>query len=431
MMQGRLTGLWRQADFLKLWAGETISLLGSQVTLLAMPLLAAITLEATPIQMGILGTLQYIPWLLVGLPAGAWVDRMRRRPIMIAADVGRALLLALIPIAALTHTLRIGHLYIVGFLVGILNVLFEVAYSAYLPTLVARDHLVEGNSKLQASASVAEIAGPGLGGGLVQLVSAPLALAVDAFSFLGSALSLAWIRTPEPGVPPARVSRSLSPEIREGLRLVFGNPILRAFTFTSATANFSIDVHLAVFVLFATRDLRVTPVMLGGMYAVASLGGLLGSVMATRLVRWLGLGRAIVAGHLQVILALLIIPLSGRQVEIALPLIVFAQAMWGFGAVVYVVNSVSVRQAITPNQYQGRVAASLRFVSWGISPLGFMLGGILGEMLGLRATLLAAGAGSLASLIFLLHSPVWKMRHTSPPVDTLSPSGAAALSTDL
>ena len=410
MMQGRLTGLWRQADFLKLWAGETISLLGSQVTLLAIPLLAAITLEATPIQMGTLGTLQYIPWLLVGLPAGAWVDRLRRRPIMIAADLGRALLLALIPIAALTHTLRIEHLYTVGFLVGILNVLFEVAYSAYLPTLVARDHLVEGNSKLQASASVAEIAGPGLGGGLVQLVSAPLAIAVDAFSFLGSALSLAWIRTPEPGPPPARDSRSLLPEIREGLRLVFGNPILRAFTFTSATANFFIDVHLAVFVLFATRDLRLTPVILGGMYAIASLGGFLGSVMATRLVGWFGLGRAIIAGHLQVILALLIIPLSGRQVELALPLIVFSMAMWGFGAVVYVINSVSVRQAITPNEYQGRVAASLRFVSWGISPLGFMLGGILGEILGLRTTLLAAGAGSLASLIFLLFSPVWQLR---------------------
>jgi MFS family permease len=350
---------------------------------------------------------------------------------MIAADVGRALLLALIPIAALTHTLRIEHLYIVGFLAGILNVLFEVAYSAYLPTLVARDHLVEGNSKLQASASVAEIAGPGLGGGLVQLVSAPLAIAVDAFSFLGSALSLAWIRRPEPALPSVEGSRSLFPEIREGLRLVFGNPILRAFMLTSATANFCIDVHLAVFVLYATRDLRVTPVMLGGMYAVASLGGLLGSFVAARQAGRLGLGRAIVAGHLQVILALLIIPLSGSRIGVALPFIVFAQAMWGFGAVVYVVNSVSVRQAITPNQYQGRMMASLRFVSWGVSPLGFMLGGILGEILGLRATLLAAGAGSLASLIFLLHSPVWKMRHTSPPVDPLSPSGAAALSTDL
>ena len=426
MVQGRLTGLWRQADFLKLWAGETISLLGSQVTLLAVPLLAAIMLGATPIQMGTLGTLQYIPWLLVGLPAGACADRLRRRPIMIAADLGRALLLALIPIAALTHTLRIEHLYIVGFLAGILNVLFEVAYSAYLPTLVSRDRLVEGNGKLQVSASVAEIAGPGLAGGLVQLVSAPLAIAVDAISFLGSALSLAWIRTPEPGLPSAGDSRSVLPEIREGLRLVFGNPILRAFTLTSATANFFIDVHLAVFVLFATRDLGVSPVILGGMYAVASLGGLLGSVMAVRLVGRLGLGPAIVAGHLQVILALLIIPLSGPRIGVALPLIVLAQALWGFGSVVYVVNSVSLRQAITPNQYQGRVAASLRFVSWGVSPLGFMLGGILGETLGLRATLLVAGAGSLASLFILLLSPVGKMRHSTLPADSSSPSGAAA-----
>jgi MFS family permease len=430
-MQRRPIGLWRQADFQKLWAGETISLLGSQVTLLAMPLLAAMALEATPIQMGALGTLQYIPWLLVGLPAGVWADRLRRRPIMIAADVGRALLLALIPLAALTNALRIEHLYIVGFLTGMLNVLFEVAYSAYLPTLVARDRLVEGNSTLQASASAAEIAGPGLGGGLVQLVGAPLAIAVDAISFLGSALSLAWIRTPEPGLPPAGYSRCLFPEMREGLRLVFGNPILRAFTLTSATGNFFVDVHLAIFVLFATRDLGVTPVILGGMYAVASLGGLLGSVVAARLAGRLGLGRAIVAGHIQVILALLIIPLSGPQIEVALPLIVLAQALWGFGSVVYVVNSVSLRQAITPNQYQGRVAASIRFVSWGVSPVGFMLGGILGEMLGLRATLLAAGAGSLASLLILLLSPICKMRLTTTPADSLSPSRTGALSTDI
>ena len=184
------------------------------------------TLNATPLQMGKLGTVQYLPWLLVGLVAGAWVDRLRRRPVMIAADLGRTLLLGLIPLAAVAGVLRLEHLYLVGFLVGILNVFFDVAYAAYLPTLVPRDRLTEGNSKLQVSASIAEISGPGLAGGLVQLVTAPLAIALDALSFLASAFSLAWIREPEPKPAPVGGSRSMLAEICEGLRLVFSNPIL-------------------------------------------------------------------------------------------------------------------------------------------------------------------------------------------------------------
>ena len=413
-MQRPSGGLWHDADFIKLWAGETVSLLGSQVTLLAIPLLAAVTLEATPLQMGTLGTLQFIPWLLFGLFAGAWADRVRRRPVMIGADLGRAILLAVIPIASLTGVIRMELLYLVGFLVGILNVIFEVAYSAYLPTLISLDRLVEANSKLQASASVAEIAGPGIGGGLVQLITAPLAIAIDAISFAASELSLAWIRAPEPDLDADERARSILPEVGQGLKLVFANPILRAFSLTSACANFCIDMHLAVFVLYATRILNVSPLLLGGMYAVASLGGLVGSLMAGRLVDRLGLGRAIVGGHTLVIAALMLIPLSGRQVEIAIPLIVLAQALWGFGAVVYVVNSVSLRQTITPNAYQGRVAASLRFVSWGVSPLGFLAGGVMGEYFGLRPTLLVAGVTSILSLAFLLLSPVWGIRQAAP-----------------
>jgi len=262
MMQKHLTGLWRHPDFLKLWAGETISLLGSQVTLLAIPLVAAMTLNATPLQMGILGTVQYIPWLLIGLLVGAWVDRLRRRPVMVMADLGRTVLLGLIPLAAVAGILRMEHLYVVGFLVGIMNVFFDVAYAAYLPTLVPRDRLVEGNSKLQVTASIAEIGGPGLAGGLVQLVTAPLAIAADALSFLVSALSLTWIGTPELKPPPTDDSRNLLVEIREGLRLVFSNPILRAFALASVTTNFFVDVHLAVFVLYATRGLGISPVIL-------------------------------------------------------------------------------------------------------------------------------------------------------------------------
>lgn len=407
-------GLWRHADFLKLWLGESISLIGSQVTLLAMPLLAAIGLQASPLQMGILGTLQYIPWLLIGLPAGALADRLRRRPLMIAADLGRAILLGLIPVAGLIGMLRIEFLYVVGFLVGILHVVFEVAYSAYLPTLISSDQLVEGNSKLQVSAAVAEIAGPGAGGGLVQLITAPLAIAVDAVTFITSALSLAWIRRQEPEPNPDARPPDILSEIREGLKLVFANPILRAFSLTSASANLCIDMHLAVFVLFATRELGIRPIELGTIYAVASLGGLAGSMAAGRLGHRLGLGRSIIGGQVLVVTALVLIPLSASPARGGILPIVLAQAMWGFGAVVYVIHSVSLRQAITPNVYQGRVAASLRFVSWGVSPVGFLIGGALGETLGLRSTLLIAGCGSSLSLPLLLLSPVWTIRQVAP-----------------
>ena len=412
-MQKHFTELWRHPDFLKLWAGETISLLGSQVTLLAMPLTAALALNATPLQMGMLGTVQYIPWLLVGLLAGAWVDRLRRRPVMVGADLGRTVLLGCIPLAALAGVLRMEYLYVVGFLVGIMNVFFDVAYAAFLPTLLPRDRLVEGNSKLQVSASLAEIGGPGLAGALVQLVTAPLAMAVDALSFLVSALSLAWIGTSEPQPTPGGDARSLLAEMRDGLRLVFSNPILRAFALASVTTNFFVDVHLAVFVLYATRELGISPLILGSMYAVGSVGGLLGSLLAERLVKWLGLGRVVVGAQMLVTLAVLAIPLSGRQAWIAVPLIVGAEALWGFAAVVYVVNTVSLRQVITPNQFQGRVAASLRFVTWGVAPLGFLLGGGLGEMIGLQATLLVAVAGPLLSVAWLVLSPVPGLRE--PP----------------
>lgn len=425
-MRKHFTGLWRHPDFLKLWAGETISLLGSQVSLLAMPLVAALTLHATPLQMGALGTVQYIPWLLVGLFAGAWVDRLRRRPIMVVADLGRAVLLGLIPLAAMAGVLRVEYLYVVGFLVGIMNVFFEVAYTAYLPTLVPHDRLVEGNSKLQVSASVAEIGGPGLAGGLIQLVTAPLAIAVDALSFLVSALSLTWIGTPESMPAPADDSRNILAEIREGLRLVFSNPILRAFALASVTSNFFVDVHLAVFVLYATRELGIPPLILGGIYAIGSLGGLFGSLLAERLANRLGLGRVIVGAQILVTLAVLAIPLSGRQSWIAVPIIVIAEALWGFAVVVYVVNTVSLRQAITPNQFQGRVAASLRFVTWGISPLGFMLGGILGEIIGLQATLLVAGVGPFLSIAWLVLSPVPGLREPHTPEPIAAPTATAS-----
>ncbi len=413
MTRIRQIGLWRHPDFLKLWAGETISLLGSQVTLLALPLVATVTLNATPVQMGVLGTLQFLPWLIVGLPAGAWIDRMRRRPIMMAADLLRAALLGSIPLAALSGILTVGHLYLVAFLAGAMNVLFDVAYMAFLPSLLQPNLLVEGNAKLQFSASIAEIAGPGLAGLLVQWLTAPVAVAADAFSFVVSALSLAWIRMRETVQVPVQRTGHMVVEIREGLRFVFSNPILRAFAVASMTTNFFVDMHLAVFVLFAVRVLNFSPALIGGIYAVGSLGGLLGSLLADRLPKHLGLGPVIVGTQILVTIAVLAIPLAGGFPGSAIPVIILAQALWAFAVVVYVVNAASLRQIITPAHLQGRAAASLRFVSWGIAPLGFLLGGILGEWIGLRETLFAAALGPALSLVWILLSPVSGLR--APP----------------
>ena len=408
------TGLWQSPDFLKLWVGETISLFGSQTTVLALPLVAALTLNASPIQMGWLGTLQFIPWLLFGLFAGAWADRVRRRPIMIVADLGRAILLGFIPFAALGGFLRIEHLYGVGFLVGILNVFFEIANAAFLPSLISREQLVEGNSKLQTSASIAEISGPGLAGWLIQAITAPVAMIVDSLSFLISAIFLSWIRTPEPNPSTPENRKPIFQEILEGLRVVLKHPILRAFALTSTVSNFFLDVHLALYILYATRELGIEPVVLGAMYTIASVGGLIGSLLAERVVRWFGIGRVLIVTQIMVGISSLIIPLAGRRMFVAVPLIAFAQALWGMSAVIFVVNASSIRQGIIPKDLQGRVMASLRFLTWGISPFGFLLGGTLGEQLGLQSTLFIAGFGILSSFIWLVFSPLRSMRE--PPL---------------
>ncbi|GIV95869.1 MAG: hypothetical protein KatS3mg057_0526 [Herpetosiphonaceae bacterium] len=245
-MRWRVGSLSRNLDFLKLWSGQTISLFGSEISELALPLTAVLVLQATPIQMGLLGVARFVPFLLVTLLAGVWIDRRRRRPILIAADAGRGVLVALVPLLAIAGMLRIEHLYIVAFMVGVLSVFFELAYQAFLPSLVEREQVIEGNSKLQASASATAVGGPGLAGLLIEIVSAPVALLIDAFSFLISAVSLSLIRKPEPEPLARRPGESLLRQIGEGLRVVFGNPYLRAFVGEAASFNGMANVIAAV-----------------------------------------------------------------------------------------------------------------------------------------------------------------------------------------
>ncbi|HEX2620569.1 MAG TPA: MFS transporter, partial [Phototrophicaceae bacterium] len=289
------TGLWQHADFMNLWVGETISLLGSQITAIGLPLTAALILEATPEQMGILGAAEFLPFLLVGLFAGVWVDRRQRKPILMLSDLGRAILIATIPIAALMHSLRIEQLYVVGFLTGVLTVFFDVAYQSYLPSLVGRADLVEGNSKLEVSRSVTQIAGPGVAGTLIHVFTAPLAMVLDSLSYLVSAAFLSRIQTTEPP-PVSSENRHMLIEIREGLAVVLQNQTLRSIAACTSTSNLFGSITQAVFILYVTRELKLDAVALGFIFGVASIGGLLGAVANASIVKRIGPGRTIIGG---------------------------------------------------------------------------------------------------------------------------------------
>jgi MFS family permease len=407
-MRLRLAGLWRHADFVKLWTGQTISLFGSQIEFLALPLTAVLFLKATPAQMDFLTTAGAIPSLLVGLFAGVWVDRHRRRPVLIAADLGRAALLIAIPIAAILGTLRIEYLYIVTFLEGILVLFFNVAHRSFLSSLVEREQLVEANSKLELSNSVTEIVGPGVAGGLVQLVTAPIAIAVDAISFLISALFLGLIRTPEPAPKLSDQRQNVWREVDEGLRLVFSNSLLRAIAGCIGTVGLFNSVLETVFILYLTGELGIGPGLLGLIFASGSVGFLIGALLPEWVTRRFGLGSGIIGGLLLTGLSDLLIPLVDGSVAVVVVtmILVAAQFFFGLGLTIFNIGQVSLCQAITPGHLQGRMNATMRFLSWGIVPLGGLLGGGLGEMIGLRSTLLLAALGEIFAVLWLLLSPM-------------------------
>ncbi len=406
----QLTGLWRHSSFLKLWAGQTISMFGSQISLLAIPLTAVLVLRASPIQMGILTATEMLPSLLFGLLAGVWVDRLRRRPILIGADIGRFVLLSLIPLAYLLGILRIELLYLFAFLIGILTIFFNVAYQSYLPSLIEREQLVEGNSKLELSQSVGQIVGPGLAGVLVQVFTAPFAILVDALSFLVSAISLAWIRTSEE-VPRVETQRgSAGREMLEGLRFVFSEPMLRALTAGYTTLMLFNSVLEAVFVLYLTRTIGIPPVLLGTIFAIGSTGFVLGTLLAARLTHRIGSGMTLICTPLVIGTADLLVPLAGLFPLFAFPLLCLAQFLFGLARPVFSINQVSLRQTITPERLLGRMNASMYFLVYGIIPLGSLLGGLLGQSLGLQRTLVIAAIGEMLACLWLLCSPIRGLR---------------------
>ncbi|MCL5108649.1 MAG: MFS transporter [Chloroflexi bacterium] len=410
----RRSGLWAHADFLKLWADQTISQFGSQITFLALPLVAAL-LGATPLEMGVLSAVEMLPFLLVGLPAGVWVDRMPRRPILIAGDLGRALVLASIPLAFLLDALTIGQLYVVAFIAGTFTVFFDVAYMSFLPALVTREELVEGNSKLETTRAAAQIAGPGVAGTLIQLFSAPVAILVDSLSFLISAAFLLAVHTGEPAAVRRNPAGGVRAEIGEGLRYVFSQPLLRPIASATATFNLFSSATFALYILFAVEELALDAAVIGLIFAVGNVGALLGATAAGTATRLLGLGRSIIGAMVLCGLASFLVPLATPATAVAL--LVPSLVVSGIGNMVYNINQVSLRQAITPARLQGRMNATVRFMVWGTMPIGSLLGGTLGQWLGLRPAILLAAAGSASAFIWLIASPVRTLRVQPPPVE--------------
>jgi MFS family permease len=430
---------FRKPDFVKLWTAATISLFGTQVTFIAIPVIAVLILGATPFEVALVGTFEFLPFLLFTLPAGVWVDRLPRRRILIAGDLGRALMLATIPLAYVFEVLTIWQIFIVAFVNGVFTVFFDIADQSYLPTVLDREELVDGNAKLQASMSTAQVVGQPLGGGIVSLLTAPFAIALDAISYVISALFIFSIRRREradrpestpaaeavtamspagPSVttetvaeaeePPPPRKPSLRQEVAEGLRFVLGHRYLRSIAATTGSSNLFGNIAFSIFPVFAYRDLELTPEVVGLIGGGFGAGALLGALTASRVAEKFGVGRAIVGSIFVSAPAALLVPISSH--ETALVLIGGGGLLSGWANVVYNVNQVSLRQAITPEPMLGRMNATMRFIVWGTIPIGQIIGGAIATIFGTITAIWIGAIGGLFAFLPVLLSPVRSLR---------------------
>jgi MFS family permease len=402
--------LARNRDYLKLWSAATVSLFGTQVSLVAIPVIAIFLLDAPPFQVALLGTVEFLPFLLFTLPAGAWVDRLPRRLILVAGDFGRAASLLSIPIAYELGVLTIWQLYVVGFVNGFLTVFFDVADQSFLPAILEADDLVEGNSKLQVSGSAAQVLGQPLGGGVVGLLGAPVAVIVDAVSFVISGGFIFWVRKREPkhervGVLGADGSAAgIRAEIAEGLRYVLGHPYLRDIAASTGLSNLFSNIAFATFTVFAYRTLGLTPFLVGLIGGLGSIGVLVGALVAGRIAARIGVGRTILWSMVLSGPSTLLAAVA--QPATAVPILTAAFFLGSFSGVVYNINQVSLRQAITPNRIQGRMNATMRFLVWGTIPIGQIVGGVLATAIGVREAVIVGGALGCVAFVPILLSPV-------------------------
>lgn len=404
----RSESLWRHRDFRYLWFGQAVSEIGSVATRTALPLAAILALDAGALEVGLLVAASSVAVLVVGLAAGAWVDRLPRRPVLIATDIGRALVLATVPLAAVMGALRIELLYAVAFSSAALGTFFDAAYRSYPPVLVPRERLVEANGALAGTGAVAELTGPSLGGALVQLLTAPFALLLDALSFLFSAASLALIRAPEPRAVLVEQRESLAREIARGLAFIWHDPALRLLAISTVVSSLFGNFFYSLYTLFALRDLALSPLLLGIVISGGGVGSLAAAFVAARAARRYGIGRTIIGGRLAAALIALLNPLAGGPPLVAASILMVPQVVGDGFSSVAIINGVSYRQLVTPQAMLGRVNATMHVLDDGIAPLGAIVGAVLAEATSVRFGITVAVLGLIfgALLLLLIPSPL-------------------------
>ncbi len=400
--------LWRDRDFLLLWGGQTISEIGSNIMQITLPLVALLTLNASTFEVGLLTAATTLPFLLVALPAGPVVDRVRKRPLMLWCDLGRMVLAASIPVAAVFDVLTMVQLYVVALVMGVLTVFFAIAYQSYLPSLVRKDQLVDANGKLGSTQSFAQLTGASFGGALVTLIGAARAVAADAISFGASALTLFLIRTPEPAPKQAGEKRNLRAEIAEGLRFVVGHPVLRKLVMSTAMSNFFGTIVLSLQTVYLVRELKAEPWVIGLVMGGSAIGGLAGGLIANWVGKKIGTARMIWLPALLLGWAGLLIPAAQPGWSTILVAVGMTILMVIF--VLYNSSQVSYRQSITPPELLGRMNASVRWIMWGTMPLGALAGGALGTYVGVRPMLTVSALGDWLAVLFIVFSPLRKLR---------------------
>ena len=410
-------GLWRDRAFVRLWTSMTVTSFGAQVTNLALPLTAAVLLHATPMQMGVLVALETLPFALVSLHAGVLLDRVRKLPLIVVMDVGRGIALLAIPLAAAFHALTIEMLFGVAFLCGVQNVIGGAAYQVVIAQMAGRERLVEANAKTTLGETSAMLIGPGLSGALIQVFTAPFAILVDAIAFLASALMLRRVHAPN-DVPSLQGKGNTHREIAEGLRLVRGNRTLWALAWLAGLWQFLHHMQLAVLILFATRELGLSAGSLGVAFACGGIGCVLAAATAERLTARFGVGPMIVHAITLTGVAWQVYGLIAGPSWLALALLAAAMFVFDFGGVMFGINYVSLRQAITPDRLLGRMTATMRFLTIASAPVGSVVGGALATAIGLRATLLTVGLLGLAlAMATMTSSPV--RRHRRLPASAM------------
>jgi len=426
----RRRSLVHHADFRRLWAGDALGQLGAQLTMLALPVFAVQHLHATAWQMGALTAAETAAFLVIGLPAGAWVDRMRKRNVLVTSDLVRATVLTIVVVAALTGHASIPMLIGAGLVISCASVFFDVAHQSYVPGLVGLEHVVEGNSKLQATQSTAGVAAPAVGGALLRVVAAPVLIAVTVVTYLSSAFLVGRVRHREE--PPAPASRRpLRTEIAEGLRFVVGQPLLRRIVACTSIANLASSMAAAMIVIFALRDLGLDASAYGTVVSAGAIGGIVGAVSADRLSRWVGEGRIIALSAVAFVPATALTPLAATLPWPPQVTLVTGGALLSFSVVVYNVTQVSFRQRLCPPELLGRMNASVRFLVWGTMPVGGLLGGWAGTHVGVLPTLWIAVAGTALGTLPVALSPLVRMRDLpgappASPAEVVPAEGAAA-----